>query len=65
MPSSFKTDNNVFQSEVAAEVFNDYFINVAKDLQSQTDNKTSPINLLKSAYQTVFQHMETVPVTKG
>jgi hypothetical protein len=45
--------------------FNDYFINVAGNWQSQIDNITSPINLLKIAYHSVSPRMETVPVTKG
>jgi hypothetical protein len=38
IPSSFKKDNNIFQSEEAAEVVNNYFINVDDNLQSQIDN---------------------------
>jgi hypothetical protein len=56
MPSSFKNDDNVFQSEVVAEVFNDYFVNVAENLQSRIDNM-SPINLLKSASHTFSMYV--------
>jgi hypothetical protein len=65
MPSSFKMDNKDIQSEGAADVFNDYFLNIADNLQPHTDNIISPLWLLKNAYQTVFLSMKIIPVAKG
>jgi hypothetical protein len=65
MPSSFKMDNKDIQSQEATEVFNDYFFNIAHNLQLQIDNLISPLSLLKDAYQTGFLSMEIIPVTKG
>jgi hypothetical protein len=46
MPSSFKMDNKDIQSEDAADVFNDYFWNIADNLQPHIDNVISPLRLL-------------------
>jgi hypothetical protein len=58
-------DNKNIQSEDAADVFNDHFLNIADNLQTHIDNMNSPLRLLKNAYQTVFPSMEVIPVTKG
>jgi hypothetical protein len=50
---------------VAAEVLNDFFLNLAENLKSQIGNSVSPINLLKTICPTNFPHMVTNPVTKG
>lgn len=65
MPSSFKMDNKDIQFKDAADVFNDYFLNIADNLQTHIDNMNSPLRLLKNAYQTVFPSMGVIPVTKG
>jgi hypothetical protein len=64
-PSSFKMDNRDIQSEDAADVFNDYFLNKVDNLQPHIDNIISPLRLLKNAYKTVFPSMKIIPVTKG
>jgi hypothetical protein len=65
MPSSFKMNNKDIQSEDAAEVFKDYFLNTAGNLQLNPNNIISPLRLLKNAYQTDFPSMKLIPVTKG
>jgi hypothetical protein len=58
-------DNKDIQSEDAAAVLNDYFLNIAANLQPHIDNIISALGLLKSAYQTVFPSMKIIPMTKG
>jgi hypothetical protein len=53
------------QSEEAANVFTDYFLNIADNLQPHIDNIISPFRLLKYACKTVFVRMKIIPVTKG
>ena len=38
---------------------------MADDLQTQIDNETSPISLLKNAYQNDFSQMNIIPVREG
>jgi hypothetical protein len=54
-----------YQFKDAADVFNEYFLNIADNLQKRIDNMNSPLRLLKNAYQTDFPSMEVIPVTKG
>jgi hypothetical protein len=54
VPSSFKMNGRNIQFKHAAGVFNEYFFNVADNLQTHTNNIFSPIELLKNANQTVF-----------
>jgi hypothetical protein len=65
MPSSFKMDNKDLKSEDAADVYSDYFLNIADNLQPHIDNIISPLRLFKNAYQTVFLSVKITPVTKG
>ena len=46
-----------------AEAFNNHFLNMADDLQS--DNETSLILLLKVTYQNDFSQMKIIPVSEG
>ena len=63
---SFKMNNNKEVSTVkSAEAFNNYFLNMADDLQLQIDNDISPISLLKNAYQNDFSQMNIIPVAEG
>ena len=47
------------------ETFNNYFLNMADDLQVLIDNGTSLNSLLKNTYQNYFSQMNIIPVTEG
>jgi len=47
------------------ETFNNYFLNMADDLQVLIDNDTSQNSLLKNTYQNDFSQMNIIPVTEG
>ena len=47
------------------ETFNNYFLNMADDLQVLIDNDTSQNSLLKNTYQNYFSQMNIIPVTEG
>ena len=49
----------------SAEAFNNYFLNMADDLQIQIDNDFSHISLWKNAYQNDFSQMNINPVIEG
>ena len=65
LPHSFKMNNRELSIVKSAEAFNNYLLNMADDLQIQTDNDISPISLLKSTYQNDFSQMNKIPVTVG
>ena len=49
----------------SAEAFNNYFLNMAGDLQIETNKDISLISLLKNACQNDFSQMNIIPVTEG
>ena len=61
----FKMDNRNIQSNDVADAFNEYFLNIAHSLQTHHDKTSSPLELLKNAYQPILQSMKVIPVTKG
>ena len=58
-------DNTEVPIGKLAETFNNYFLNITNNLQIHTGYDTSPISLLKNAYQNDFSQMKTIPVTEG
>jgi hypothetical protein len=49
----------------AAEVINNYFLNITGNLNIQAVKDNNPISLLKKHYPYAFPPMQTVPVTEG
>jgi hypothetical protein len=65
MAVTFKMGNKKIQSKDAADAFNECFLNIALNLQTHSDKINSPLELLKNAYQPIFQSMKIILVTKG
>ena len=65
LPHSFIMNNKEVSIVKSAEAFNNYFLNMVEDLHIQIDNDTSPISLLKNAYQNDFSQINIIPVTEG
>ena len=57
-------DNTEVPIGKLAETFNNYFLNITNNLQIHTGYDTSPISLLKNAYQNDFSQMNVIPVTE-
>ena len=57
-------DNTEVPIGKLAEAFNSYFLNITNNLQIHTGYDTSPISLLKNAYQNDFSQMNIIPVTE-
>ncbi len=58
-------DNTEVPIGKLAETFNNYFLNITNNLQIHTGCDSSPISLVKNAYQNDFSQMKTIPVTEG
>jgi len=65
LPHSLIMDNKEVSIVKTAEAFNNYYLNMASDLQIQIDNETSLISLLKNTYQNYFSQTNIIPVTEG
>jgi hypothetical protein len=65
IPAVFKKDNKTIQSKDVADLFNEYFFNIAHSLQTHPDESDSPFKLLKNAYQPILQSLKVIPVAKG
>jgi hypothetical protein len=64
MPDTIKIDGEEQSLEQAAEAFNNYFLNVTENLNTQSA-KDNSISLLKNYYPSEFPPMQIVPVTEG
>jgi hypothetical protein len=65
LPHSFKMNNKEVSIVKSAEAFNNYFLNMADDLQIEIVKDISLISLLKNAYQNYLSQMNIIPVTEG
>jgi hypothetical protein len=57
-------DDRNLQFNDVADVFSEYYLNIADNLQTYIDKTISPLGLLKNAYQTAFSNTEVIPITK-
>ena len=65
LPHSLIMNNKEVSIVETGETFNNYFLNMADDLQVLIDNGTSLNSLLKNTYQNDFSQMNIIPVTEG
>jgi hypothetical protein len=63
MPDTIKVDGEEQSLEQATEAFNDYFLNITKNLNLQSAKENS-ISLLKNYYPSEFPPMQIIPVTE-
>jgi hypothetical protein len=62
---SFKIYDTEVSFKNAAEVFNNYFVNITENLKIHIDNDSSPISFLNNAYPKEFPRMNIIPVSEG